>query len=79
MYCQVPVRVHVRRPGKDTWIYVGRATVSHEVMGHSSRVGMSVLNFERNVMLTALPVVQWYGQRMISRSLPLERLDHLLL
>lgn len=42
MYCQVPVRVHQRRPGKDSWIYVGRAIVSHEVMGHSSRVGMSI-------------------------------------
>lgn len=44
MYCQVPVRVHVRRPGKDTWIYVGRATVSHEVMGHSSRVVVRTTN-----------------------------------
>lgn len=74
MYCQVPVRVHVRRPGKDTWIYVGRATVSHEVMGHSSRVGSFLI---LNVMLTTLTVLQWYGQRVTSRSLPLERLDHL--
>ncbi|KAF8527844.1 hypothetical protein BU17DRAFT_81089 [Hysterangium stoloniferum] len=38
MYRQLPVRVHVRRPGKDSWMYIGRATVSHEVMGQTSRV-----------------------------------------
>jgi len=38
MYRQLPVRVHVRRPGKDNWMYIGRATVSHEVMGQTSLV-----------------------------------------
>jgi len=38
MYRQLPVRVHVRRPGRDTWMYIGRATVSHEVVGQTSRV-----------------------------------------
>lgn len=40
MYRQLPVRVHVRRPGRDAWFYIGRATVSHEVIGQTSRVGM---------------------------------------
>jgi len=38
MYRQLPVRVHVRKPGRDSWVYVGRATVSHEVIGQTSRV-----------------------------------------
>ncbi|KAF8529504.1 hypothetical protein JB92DRAFT_2696262 [Gautieria morchelliformis] len=38
MYRQLPVRVHVRRPGRDAWLYIGRATVSHEVVGQTSRV-----------------------------------------
>ncbi|KIJ45468.1 hypothetical protein M422DRAFT_227028 [Sphaerobolus stellatus SS14] len=38
MYRQLPVRVHVRKPGRDSWMYVGRATVSHEVIGQTSRV-----------------------------------------
>jgi len=41
MYRQLPVRVHVRKPGRDSWVYVGRATVSHEVIGQTSRVGTS--------------------------------------
>jgi len=32
------VKVHIRRSGKDTWSYLGRAFVSQEVIGHSSRV-----------------------------------------
>jgi len=35
---EMHVKVHMRKPGKDTWIYVGRATATHEVLGHSSRV-----------------------------------------
>ena len=29
----------MRRPGRDAWLYIGRATVSHEVVGQTSRVG----------------------------------------
>jgi hypothetical protein len=36
---EIQVKVHVRRPEKDTWVYLGRGTVSQEVNGHSSRVG----------------------------------------
>ena len=35
----IPVKVHIRRPGKDAWVYLGRATVTQEIYGQSSRVG----------------------------------------
>ena len=35
----VPVKVHVRRPDKDNWQYVGRAVVSQEAFGQGSRIG----------------------------------------
>ncbi|KIJ68523.1 hypothetical protein HYDPIDRAFT_82685 [Hydnomerulius pinastri MD-312] len=34
----IQVKVHIRRPEKDSWVYLGRALVSQEVMGQSSRV-----------------------------------------
>jgi hypothetical protein len=36
---EMQVKVHVRRPGRDTWTYLGRASVTQEIVGHSSRVG----------------------------------------
>jgi hypothetical protein len=35
----IQVKVHIRRPEKDSWAYLGRALVSQEVVGQSSRVG----------------------------------------
>jgi hypothetical protein len=35
----IQVKVHIRRPEKDSWVYLGRALVSQEVVGQSSRVG----------------------------------------
>ncbi|KAL1951828.1 hypothetical protein VTO73DRAFT_977 [Trametes versicolor] len=34
----IPVKVHIRRPDKDSWAYMGRGVVSQEVTGQSSRV-----------------------------------------
>ncbi|EPQ60554.1 hypothetical protein GLOTRDRAFT_52839 [Gloeophyllum trabeum ATCC 11539] len=34
----IPVKVHIRRPDKDTWSYLGRGVASHEVSGQASRV-----------------------------------------
>jgi len=36
------VKVHIRRPGRDAWTYLGRATVTQEYggQGHSSRVAI---------------------------------------
>lgn len=36
----IQVKVHIRRPEKDSWAYLGRALVSQEFMGQNSRVGM---------------------------------------
>lgn len=35
----VQVKVHIRRPERDSWAYLGRALVSQEMTGQSSRVG----------------------------------------
>ena len=39
VFPEIPVKVHIRRPGKDAWVYLGRATVAQEIHGQSSRVG----------------------------------------
>lgn len=36
---EIAVKVHIRRPEKDSWVYLGRALVSQEVVGQASRVG----------------------------------------
>jgi len=35
---EIPVKVHIRRPDRDAWVYVGRATVSLDTTGHASQV-----------------------------------------
>ncbi|EAU93161.2 hypothetical protein CC1G_10529 [Coprinopsis cinerea okayama7 len=35
---EVMVKVHIRRPEKDSWMYLGRGIATQEVNGHSSRV-----------------------------------------
>ena len=35
----ISVKVHIRRPERDTWAYMGRGIVSQEITGQSSRVG----------------------------------------
>ncbi|KAF8078694.1 hypothetical protein FPV67DRAFT_1557949 [Lyophyllum atratum] len=34
----IQVKVHIRRPERDSWVYMGRGLVTQEVTGHSSRV-----------------------------------------
>jgi len=34
----IQVKVHIRRPERDSWVYMGRGLVTQEVSGHSSRV-----------------------------------------
>ncbi|TEB35182.1 hypothetical protein FA13DRAFT_1811707 [Coprinellus micaceus] len=34
----IQVKVHIRRPEKDSWMYLGRGVATQEVQGHSSRV-----------------------------------------
>lgn len=35
----IHVKVHIRRPEKDSWMYLGRGIATQEISGHSSRVG----------------------------------------
>jgi len=34
----IQVKVHIRKPERDSWLYMGRGVVSQDVFGHSSRV-----------------------------------------
>ncbi|KAJ6604582.1 hypothetical protein DFH09DRAFT_1123186 [Mycena vulgaris] len=34
----IQVKVHIRRPDRDSWVYMGRGVVSQDISGHSSRV-----------------------------------------
>jgi len=34
----IQVKVHIRKPDRDSWVYMGRGLVTQEVTGHSSRV-----------------------------------------
>jgi len=40
----IQVKVHIRRPEKDSWVYLGRGLVTQEVTGHSSRVVVRTLS-----------------------------------
>ncbi|KAL1748472.1 hypothetical protein HDZ31DRAFT_29476 [Schizophyllum fasciatum] len=35
---EIQVKVHVRRPDRDNWTYLGKGLVTQELSGHSSRV-----------------------------------------
>jgi hypothetical protein len=39
---EIPVKVHIRKPERDSWTYLGRAVVAYEPTGplSSPRVGM---------------------------------------
>jgi hypothetical protein len=39
----IQVKVHIRRPERDSWVYMGRGLVTQEITGHSSRVGAHIL------------------------------------
>jgi hypothetical protein len=47
---EIQVKVHIRRPERDSWVYMGRGVVSQEVIGHSSRVVVRALT--TNKLLT---------------------------
>jgi len=40
---EIQVKVHIRRPERDSWVYMGRGIVSQEVIGQSSRVVVRAL------------------------------------
>ncbi|KAF7970514.1 hypothetical protein HWV62_23751 [Athelia sp. TMB] len=79
---EIAVKVHIRRPEKDSWVYLGRALVSQEVVGQASRVvvravqsqkiiavfgEMSDLQAEKRGNFVVLGCVE--GSRVISWSL----------
>ncbi|KAF8168180.1 hypothetical protein B0H34DRAFT_49991 [Crassisporium funariophilum] len=35
---EIQVKVHIRKPERDSWVYLGRGLVTQEMTGHSSRV-----------------------------------------
>ncbi|KIY64207.1 hypothetical protein CYLTODRAFT_493291 [Cylindrobasidium torrendii FP15055 ss-10] len=35
---EIQVKVHIRRPERDSWVYLGRAVAMQELVGHSSRI-----------------------------------------
>jgi len=35
---EIQVKVHIRKPERDSWVYLGRGVVTQEITGHSSRV-----------------------------------------
>lgn len=37
---EIPVKVHVRRPDRDAWSYIGRGMVVQEAFGQGSRIGV---------------------------------------
>ncbi|KAJ4486045.1 hypothetical protein J3R30DRAFT_3443550 [Lentinula aciculospora] len=47
---EIQVKVHIRRPERDSWVYMGRGLVRQEVLGHSSRVVVRALS--TNKLLT---------------------------
>ncbi|PFH50810.1 hypothetical protein AMATHDRAFT_75384 [Amanita thiersii Skay4041] len=40
----IQVKVHIRKPERDSWVYLGRGLVTQEVTGHSSRVVVRTLS-----------------------------------
>jgi hypothetical protein len=67
---EIPVKVHIRRPGKDAWVYLGRATVTQEILGQSSRVGEWYLSVIRPLVLRAADkyIFKLFGLRQTTKS-----------
>jgi len=47
----VAVKVHIRKPDKDSWIYLGRGVVTSELVGRSARIVVRALSSQK--ILTA--------------------------
>jgi len=48
---EIQVKVHIRKPERDSWVYLGRGVVTQEMTGHSSRV--VVRNLSTGKVMTA--------------------------
>ncbi|KAJ7786240.1 hypothetical protein B0H16DRAFT_1489748 [Mycena metata] len=53
----IQVKVHIRRPDRDSWVYMGRGVVSQDISGHSSRVGLYLCS-ATGTLLTSSTVVR---------------------
>jgi len=45
------VKVHIRRPERDSWVYLGRAMVSQEIAGQSSRVVVRAVSSQKIIAI----------------------------
>ena len=52
---EIAVKVHIRRPERDTWVYLGRGMVSQEIVGQSSRVGACPMSYISCEKLSSFP------------------------
>jgi len=48
---EIAVKVHIRRPERDTWVYLGRAMVSQEIVGQSSRVVVRAVSSQKIITI----------------------------
>jgi len=48
---EIAVKVHIRRPDRDTWVYLGRGMASQEVVGQSSRVVIRAVSSQKIIAI----------------------------
>jgi len=48
---EIAVKVHIRRPERDTWVYLGRGMVSQEIVGQSSRVVVRAVSSQKIIAI----------------------------
>jgi len=64
----IQVKVHIRRPEKDAWVYLGRGLVSHEVNGHSSRVGAcEIMQISGSWSHQLMSFEQWFVLHLLGK------------
>ena len=54
---EIAVKVHIRRPERDTWAYMGRGIVTQELTGQSSRVGMHASILYASIRASDMPYI----------------------
>jgi len=48
---EIAVKVHIRRPERDAWVYLGRGMVSQEIVGKSSRVVVRAVSSQKIIAI----------------------------
>ena len=54
---EIAVKVHIRRPERDTWAYMGRGIVTQELTGQSSRVGTHAFILCASIRASDMPYI----------------------